>query len=439
MFQAAHDQLSTGATFTLDSEDARTGTITFHDYEDARFTLTLTPTPEGGTEARLVTEGDGNGKRAGEFYTALDAAASALPAPSPVSAATDASGAAGTGAPATPVIPAKGTAHAGPAKKTSKLAVSGIVIGALFLMGAFTTLKEWSDVVAFAVFNGLLSGFAVYATRKGGKVQGRLLAWVAVGLTVAAFVVGGVHVLIAAGQEKADHAALEQSFKESQKVTCKDFAWPTTGLATQLPKPASASGEVNNESSSSFSVSVCDTDASQYASYVTSVQEKGFTVDYSKTDTAFNGKNEAGYSVHVSVNEYNKNVMDIAIYPPDDATDDSATTDSGSTDGTDGSTGTDSGADTSGQSSTQSGASDDFKTAMDSYEQTMNGYVDFMNKYNAAGQPASMLVDYTKWLKQYTDTAQKLDAIDESTLSPEDQQYFIEVQTRINQKLATVQ
>lgn len=248
-----------------------------------------------------------------------------------------------------------------------------------------------------------------------------------------------MHVLIAASQEKADHAALEQSFKESQKVTCKDLAWPTTGIATQLPQPASSSGEVNNESSSSFSVSVCDIDASQYASYVASVQEKGFTVDYSKTDTAFNGKNEAGYSVHVSVNEYNKNVMDIAVYPPDDATDDSATTDSGSSDGTDGSTGTDSGAGTSGQSSTQSGASDDFKTAMDSYEQTTNGYVDFMNKYNAEGQPASMLVDYTKWLKQYTDTAQKLDAIDESTLSPEDQQYFIEVQTRINQKLATVQ
>lgn len=432
VFQAAHDQLSTGATFTLDSEDASTGTIAFHDYEDARFTLRLTPTAQGGTAALLTAENDGAGRRAGEFYASLDTAASALPAPTPGEAAGhDAASPSGQG-PAIPVIPA-----AEPTKKTSKLAITAIVIGALFLMGAFTSLKEWSDLLTFAVFSGLLSGFSVYVTRKGGKVQGRLLAWIAVGLTVAAFVCGGVHVLVAGVQEKADRAASEESFRESQQVTCKELTWPTTGLATQLPKPESTSGAIDSESSSVFSVSVCDTNASQYSAYVASAQEKGFTVDYTKTETAFNGKNGDGYSVHIAVNEHNKNVMDITIYPSDDSSDDAAS----NSDPSDTSAGTDSGTDSSDQSGDQSGASpsSDFKTAIDSYEQTVNGYVDFMNKYDSEGRPTSMLVDYTKWLQQYTDTAQKLDQIDESTLSPEDQQYFIEVQTRINQKLATLQ
>lgn len=414
-FQAAHDLLTTGATFTIDNEDPHTGTIVFHDYDGARLTLTLLPDGTA-TQARLDVQGDRTGNRAREFYAGLDRQTSGAPA---AGAAASRSGAAA-------------------AKKTSKLAVFAIIVAVFFLLFSFLGMDSWGMLVFFAILPALLSGFSVYVTRKDGKVQGRILAWVAVGITVVALIVGGVGIVRDGIEDKANEAELQASLK----VTCKDYTWPTSDLVAQLPQPKSASGQINNESSSLFSVSVCDTDASQYAAYVSSVQEKGFTVDYTKTDTAFNAKNEEGYSVHVSVNEDNKNVMDISIYPPQDSTDQNTGAGNGTDEGSaangtgQGSTGgTDSGADASAQPGTSDA---DFKAAMDSYEKTMNEYVDFMNKYNSEGKPVSMLADYTKWLQQYSDTMAKFDAVDDGSLTDEELQYYIEVQTRVNEKLATV-
>jgi len=39
---------------------------------------------------------------------------------------------------------------------------------------------------------------------------------------------------------------------------------------------------------------------------------------------------------------------------------------------------------------------------------------------------------------KYNDAMKKLDAIDENSLTTEEQQYYIEVQTRVNQRLVSV-
>lgn len=326
-----------------------------------------------------------------------------------------------------------------PHKKTSKLAVFAIIVSAVFLLCTFISMNSWGQLAFFAVLPVLLSGFSLYTIRKDGKVQGRVLAWVAVGITVVALIIGGVSVMRAGAQSKADDAA----FKESMKVTCKAYSWPSSDLVAQLPQPQSTTGQIESESSSLFAISVCDTDATQYEAYVQSLQDKGFTVDYSKSEDAFMAKNEAGYSVHASVNEYNKNVMDISIYPPDDSADSDSSDDSSNADSNSSS---DSSSDSSNDSSTStdsnasSGTSDsDFKAAMDSYEKTMNDYVDFMNKYNSEGHPVSMLADYAKWMKQYNDTMRKFDALNDGSLTDEELQYYIEVQTRVNEKLGTIQ
>ena len=49
-----------------------------------------------------------------------------------------------------------------------------------------------------------------------------------------------------------------------------------------------------------------------------------------------------------------------------------------------------------------------------------------------------MAADYAKYLKKYTDTMDKLDAIDEDSLSDADLEYYIEVSGRITSKLAEV-
>ena len=79
-----------------------------------------------------------------------------------------------------------------------------------------------------------------------------------------------------------------------------------------------------------------------------------------------------------------------------------------------------------------------FKEAMDSYEAFFDEYIAFMSKYVESDDTTSMLADYTKYLTQYADTMSKMDAMNESELSAADSAYYIEVQTRITQKLLEV-
>lgn len=83
----------------------------------------------------------------------------------------------------------------------------------------------------------------------------------------------------------------------------------------------------------------------------------------------------------------------------------------------------------------------EFKEMMDSYEALMNQYCDLMVKYvNAtnSGDSATLLAmtaDYANLVQQELDWASKMDGIDESTLSPADDAYYLEVQGRVLKKL----
>ena len=93
----------------------------------------------------------------------------------------------------------------------------------------------------------------------------------------------------------------------------------------------------------------------------------------------------------------------------------------------------------SGQSSGE--VTPEFKEMMDSYEAFMNQYCDFMVKYTNATNSGdsvtllSMTADYANLVQQELDWASKIDGIDESTLSPADDAYYLEVQGRVLKKL----
>ena len=63
LFQAIHDQLTTGATFTLDEEDARTGMVRFHAFDGAQCTVTVTAEGALGSVIRLSATNDDSNKR----------------------------------------------------------------------------------------------------------------------------------------------------------------------------------------------------------------------------------------------------------------------------------------------------------------------------------------------------------------------------------------
>ena len=58
VMQAVHDQLSTSATFTVDEENVAEGTVTFHAYDGAQFTLKASAQGVDGTAIKLDVTGD---------------------------------------------------------------------------------------------------------------------------------------------------------------------------------------------------------------------------------------------------------------------------------------------------------------------------------------------------------------------------------------------
>lgn len=81
------------------------------------------------------------------------------------------------------------------------------------------------------------------------------------------------------------------------------------------------------------------------------------------------------------------------------------------------------------------GVSAEFKEAMDSYEKFFDDYVDIMQKMSDNPSDLTILAEYTEFMGKYTDTMTKFEAIEDSDMNDAETAYYVEVQTRINQKL----
>lgn len=410
LFQAIHDQLTTGATFTLDHENVQNGTFSFHSFDDASFTLTLIAEGAAGTAVQLITINDTDNRRSNEFFESLDNRIGVVSTPATHG---------GRGLPYAAVA----QHH----KKTSKLAVFAVIIAVLYAFLAIIGKGDFSTLIFLTLIPALLAGFSLYITRKGGNKQGRPLAWAAVIIIVIGLAAGEVTTIVANKQHETETAA-----------QCTTYTWPNSELGAMLPKPESTTGEIQYEDATQFSIDVCNTSIEQFDSYVSAVQDSGFTVDYSKSSDSFYANNDAGYHVSIDYALFDENVMSVSIDAPDNESNAAESENTSSDGNTIGDTPEASPQNQPSSNDSTVTVNDDFKAAMDSYEAFFDKYVEFMNTYQDDGQPASMLTNYLDMLQQYSDTMAKLDAIDENTLTPEQSQYYFEVMGRITQKLASV-
>lgn len=308
VMQAVHDQLSTSATFTVDEENVAEGTVTFHAYDGAQFTLKASAQGVDGTAIKLDVTGDDGGTRTAEFLSVLDPAL--LP----------------TAAPADAAKPRRRRTKAqkiwkilnnprftGASGNRSKLAIAALVYSILMVLSTFAPAAlEWGMLFSMAFASLLLTFAALYVTRPGGKVTGQLFAWIAAVLTVLGFVIGSVGIVVSGALEKAAPAAAPEIEREA-------FSWTKTNIGTKLPTPKSTTGGNFIEDDDMLSIDVCDTNDEQYAAYIDAVLEKGFTVDYSRSNRWFSGETKDGYSVTISRDESNKDIMSISLYGPDDS------------------------------------------------------------------------------------------------------------------------
>ena len=90
------------------------------------------------------------------------------------------------------------------------------------------------------------------------------------------------------------------------------------------------------------------------------------------------------------------------------------------------------------ENTAENGVTPEFKEMMDSYEAFMDEYIEFMKKYQNSSGTISMLSDYADYMAKYADFTEKINAVDENELSVADQKYYLEVTTRVAQKLLEV-
>lgn len=91
---------------------------------------------------------------------------------------------------------------------------------------------------------------------------------------------------------------------------------------------------------------------------------------------------------------------------------------------------------TNDNSSSATGLRKEFKDAMDSYEATMDEYIAFMTKYNASkGTNPQLISAYGEYMKKYIDATDAFKKWDGKEMNKEEAKYYVDVQTRVTQKL----
>ena len=89
-------------------------------------------------------------------------------------------------------------------------------------------------------------------------------------------------------------------------------------------------------------------------------------------------------------------------------------------------------------STNSTGISQEFKDAMDSYEAYMDEYVEFMKKYNANPTDPTLISQYSTMLQKYSEQVSAFDKWNSADMTTEETSYYIEVQSRVSQKLLEV-
>lgn len=80
----------------------------------------------------------------------------------------------------------------------------------------------------------------------------------------------------------------------------------------------------------------------------------------------------------------------------------------------------------------------EFKEAMDSYEAFYDEYCDFMVKYKANPTDTKLIAEYADMMKKIVDMDEKFKAWENNDLNNEELKYYIEVSSRIVQKMLDV-
>lgn len=228
------------------------------------------------------------------------------------------------------------------------------------------------------------------------------------------------------------------SLKAPEKMN--EFTWPTNGIGAMLPATTSTLGKITSDSSNSFRIQVGNTTIEEYHQYVKSCEAKGFNLDYHREEKYYNAKNIEGYKLRLSY--LGASQMEIAIEKPKEEkpTQNSNPEQNNETTNISQNSSYNTSTNSVGKNKEKDGEiSKEFKKAMDHYEAFMDEYIAFMKKYaNSNGTDLSLLSEYSKYMSQYAEVCKDFEKWKNEEINTKELAYYLEVQTRVNQKLLEI-
>ncbi len=242
------------------------------------------------------------------------------------------------------------------------------------------------------------------------------------------------------------------SNKSNEVDKTEEYKWPDSELGRMIPQPDSPYGKVSFENEDGFWIDVYNISDEQFENYIEECKDCGFTVDYNKFDGFYSAEDVNGYSLSLTYNE-DKETLSISMNAPveepestdnenvADAEQETPSQEEPNSEETTPSI--DEEQDTSESTNSDSqelvdGMRPEFKEAMDSYEAFYDEYCDFMKKYAENSTDLKLIAEYADMVSELAEMDKKFQAWDEGEMNDAELKYYLEVNTRVTQKLLEV-
>lgn len=225
-------------------------------------------------------------------------------------------------------------------------------------------------------------------------------------------------------------------------LTMGEIRWPNSAAGKLLPVPKSSIGKFSFEYDDSFYVYVGNTPKADYDAYVVSCSDCGFNVNYNKGDTYYYADNADGW--HISLKYEGNSIMSVHISAPEEAEDTLEQTQP-EAEQTEAASEvfqpeeeTITGTTEASAASSANGMRPEFKEAMDAYEAFYDEYCEFMVSYQKNPSDLKLIAQYGRLMTKMVDVNAAFEKWDESDLNNEELKYYLEVNSRVMQKLVDV-
>ena len=233
-----------------------------------------------------------------------------------------------------------------------------------------------------------------------------------------------------------DYNEKEQSMRIRAEAPLEttELSWPLSDLVQELPAPASLKGVIRTDSNDEVDVLFTGISAAEAQEYMNAVKPTPFGETFSLQDRTLTAADPEGNELTIRAEQFGRMSLRVTRYIEPEETPEPEQTPEASAEPTPEPT-----AETEPAPEKEpvaAGIRPEFQKNMEDYEAFYDEYIAFMQKYSKSDNPVTMMTDYLSLMSRAEEMERSLDQIDESELSDDEYKLYIDVTTRVTNKLA---